>query len=415
MTGEHSLRYEGWRVVLASSTGVFVGFGSLVVYTFGIFLKPLAAEFSWSREGVSAAFGLAAMMVAVASPLLGYLFDRHRPLRVILPALTVYGIAFASLSLLTPHLWHLYATFVVLGIVGNGTAQMAYSRAISTWFEERRGLAFAVLMSGSAIGAMVWPPTAQKLEQLLGWRSAALTLGLLILVIGIPTVTVFVRERPGTVPGRDVLAPGASLRDGLGSRVFWILVVVLFVSSIAQNGAITHMSALLTDRGVSASGGAIALSAMGGASLLGRLVTGWLLDRFFAGRVSFVLLAIAALGAFVLSGANSLPLGVLSAVLIGFGMGGEADVTPYLLSRYFGLRSFTTLYGLTWTAYAIAGAIGPMIMGKAFDATGSYEALLVTLAIGTFSVGALMLRIPAYESRSVLQPAPVTPAASSAR
>ena len=211
MTGEHSLRYEGWRVALASSTGVFVGFGSLVVYTFGIFLKPLAAEFSWSREAVSAAFGFAAMMVAVASPLLGHLFDRHKPLRVILPALTVYGIAFASLSLLTPHLWHLYATFVVLGIVGNGTAQMAYSRAISTWFEERRGLAFAVLMSGSAIGAMVWPPTAQKLEQLLGWRSAALTLGLLILVIGIPTVTVFVRERPGTAPGRARLAPGASL------------------------------------------------------------------------------------------------------------------------------------------------------------------------------------------------------------
>ena len=69
-------------------------------------------------------------------------------------------------------------------------------------------------------------------------------------------------------------------------------------------------------------------------------------------------------------------------------MGGEADVTPYLLSRYFGLRSFTTLYGLTWTLYAFAWAIGPVIMGKAFDATGSYEALLVTLAIGTFSVGA---------------------------
>jgi MFS family permease len=415
MTGERSWRYEGWRVVLASSTGVFVGFGSLVVYTFGIFLKPLAEEFSWSREGISAAFGFAAMMVAVASPLLGYLFDRHRPQRVILPALTIYGCAFAALSLLTPHLWHLYAIFVVLGIVGNGTAQMAYSRAISTWFEQRRGLAFAVLMSGSAIGAMVWPPTAQKLEQLLGWRSAALTLGLLILVIGIPTVTVFVRERPGTVPGRDVLAPGASLRDGLGSRVFWILVVVLFVSSIAQNGAITHLSALLTDRGVSANGGAIALSAMGGASLLGRLVTGWLLDRFFAGRVSFVLLAIAALGAFVLSGAKSLALGVLAAVLIGFGMGGEADVTPYLLSRYFGLRSFTTLYGLTWTAYAFAGAIGPMMMGKAFDATGSYEALLVALAIGTFSVGALMLLMPAYEPRSAPQSVPAAPVASRAR
>jgi len=252
-------------------------------------------------------------------------------------------------------------------------------------------------MSGSAVGAMLWPPIAQKLVLVIGWRSAALTLGVLILAIGIPIVTLFVRERPGTVPGRDALAPGASVRDGLGSRVFWILVVVLFVSSIAQNGAITHLSALLTDRGVSTSGGAIALSAMGGASLLGRLVTGWLLDRFVAGRVSFVLLAITALGAFVLSGADSLALGVLAAVLIGFGMGGEADVTPYLLSRYFGLRSFSTLYGLTWTAYAFAGAIGPMIMGKAFDATGSYETLLVTLAIGTFSVGALMLLMPAYE------------------
>jgi MFS family permease len=415
MTGERSWRYAGWRVVLASSTGVFVGFGSLVVYTFGIFLKPLAEEFSWSREGISAAFGFAAMMVAVASPLLGYLFDRHRPQRVILPALTIYGCAFAALSLLTPPLWHLYAIFVVLGIVGNGTAQMAYSRAISTWFEERRGLAFAVLMSGSAIGAMLWPPTAQKLVQLVGWRSAALALGVLILAIGIPTVTLFVKERPGTLPGHESLAPGASVRDGLGSRVFWILVVVLFVSSIAQNGAITHLSALLTDRGVTASGGAVALSAMGGASLLGRLVTGWLLDRFAVGRVSFVLLTIAALGAFVLSGANSLALGVLAAVLIGFGMGGEADVTPYLLSRYFGLRSFTTLYGLTWTAYAIAGAIGPMIMGKAFDATGSYEGLLVALAISTFAVGALMLLMPAYEPRSLPQPVPAVPVASRAR
>ena len=366
-------------------------------------------------RGVSAAFGFAAIMVAVASPLLGYLFDRHRPHRVILPALTIYGAAFASLSLLTPHLWHLYAVFAVLGMVGNGTAQLAYSRAISTWFEERRGLAFAVLMSGSAIGAMLWPPSAQKLVRLLGWRSAALTLGVLILMIGILTVTLFVRERPGTVPGRDVPAAGASVRDGLRSRVFWILVVVLFVSSIAQNGAITHLSALLTDRGVSASGGAIALSAMGAASLLGRLVTGWLLDRFFAGRVSFVLLAIAALGAFVLSGANSLTLGVLAAVLIGFGMGGEADVTPYLLSRYFGLRSFSTLYGLTWTAYALAGALGPVIMGKAFDATWSYETLLAVLAITTLSAGTLMLLMPTYESPAVLRRAPTVPVASRAR
>ena len=89
--------------------------------------------------------------------------------------------------------------------------------------------------------------------------------------------------------------------------------IVLFCSSIAQNGAIAHLSALLTDRGVSPRGGALAISAMGGASLAGRLTTGWFLDRFFAGRVSFLLLTAAALGTFVLSGAESLATGVLAA------------------------------------------------------------------------------------------------------
>ena len=103
----------------ASAVGVFVSFASLLVYTFGVFLKPLAEEFSWSREAVSAAFGIAAMTVALCSPPLGYLLDRVHPRRIIVPCLAVFGCAFASLSLLTPHLWHLYAVFVVFGIVGN--------------------------------------------------------------------------------------------------------------------------------------------------------------------------------------------------------------------------------------------------------------------------------------------------------
>ena len=130
-------------MAVASGVGVFVSFASLLVYTFGVFLKPLAEEFGWSREAVSAAFGIAAMTVAVCSPPLGYLLDRISPRRVIVPCLTIFGCAFASLSLLTPRLWHFYLVFVVLGIVGNGTAQMAYSRAVSSWFDRRRGAALA--------------------------------------------------------------------------------------------------------------------------------------------------------------------------------------------------------------------------------------------------------------------------------
>lgn len=393
---EDDFGYLGWRVALASGLGLFVGFGSLLVFTFGIFLKPLTEEFSWSRQSYSLAFGIAAMTVAVSSPGLGYLLDRFGPKRIILPCLTIYGCAFASLFLLTHHIIQFYAMFVVMGLVGNGTAQLAYSQAVSTWFDRRRGTALAVLMAGSAIGAMVLPPVAQSLILHLGWRLAFLALGSIILFLGLPVVTRFVREKPGFRESGRHEAQGVSLSQALRSRPFWILITALFLASISQNGALTHLSALLTDRGVSAGGAAIALSAMGAASLLGRLVTGWLLDRFFAPGVAFSLLTISAFGVFLLSSAHSLAIGSLASALIGLGMGGEADITPYLLSRYFGFRSFSTLYGFTWTSYAIAGAIGPVMMGGAFDASASYQAFLVKLSAITLASACLMLFLPRY-------------------
>jgi predicted MFS family arabinose efflux permease len=391
---EDDWTYDGWRIVAASAAGVFVSFASLFIYTFGVFLKPVATEFSWSREAVSAAFGIAAMTVAVVSPAIGYLLDHYPPRRVIVPCLMVFGFAFASLGWLTPSLWHLYAVFGVMGLVGNGTAQMAYSRAVSSWFDRRRGFALAVMMCGGAVGAMVWPPIAQALIDLAGWRTAFVTLGGLVLIVGLPVALLVVRERADATRGARESTAGASFAEGLSSRVFWILVVVLFCSSIAQNGAIAHLSALLTDRGVSASGGALAIASMGAASLAGRLVAGVLLDRFTASRVAFGLLTTAAAGILVLSTAASLPAGVLGAALIGFGMGGEGDVTPYLLVRHFGLRAFARLYSLTWTAYACAGAIGPVLMGRVFDVTGTYEVLLAGLASVTFGTAVLMLALP---------------------
>jgi len=393
---ENSFRYRGWRVLLASSACVFVSFASLLVYTFGVFLKPLAAEFGWSREAVSAAFGLAALSVAACSPFIGLLLDRFPARRIVLPCLAVFGCAFASLSLLTGHLWHLYAVFIVLGVVGNGTAMLAYSRAISTWFEQRRGMAFAVLMCGGAVGAMFLPPLAQGLVGMAGWRGAFFLLGTMVLLIGLPA-GLQVREKPVSDAASSGPAAGASVADGLRSWVFWIIVIVLFCVSLGQNASIAHLAALLTDRGVSPASAAFAVSVLGAATLLGRILTGWLLDRYFAPRVACCLLATSAAGVLLLANARSASAGFLGAALIGLGMGGEADVTPYLISRYFGLRSFAALYGLTWTAYAIAGAIGPVIMGKAFDATGSYAVLLLWLAAITAVAGSLMLLLPRYE------------------
>jgi MFS family permease len=395
----------GWRVVLAAYCGVMVSFGSLLIFTFGIFLKPLGAEFGWSREAISAAFGIAALTVALCSPLLGHLLDRYGPRRLIVPCMAVFGLAFASLALLTPHLPRLYATFVVMGVVGNGTTQMGYSRAVATWFDRRRGLALALVMAGVGTGAIVFPPLAQRLIEAYGWRAAYASLGALVLVLGIPLTAIFVRERPHAGASVEGGAPaakrsGLTMRQGLSSRAFWIIAAALFLGSMSVNGAIAHLSPLLTDRGVTASTAALVASTLGLASFCGRLLTGLLLDRFPGPRVGLCLLLTTALGIVLLAHAHSALAGFAAATLIGAGLGAEADITPYLLTRYFGLRSFSTLYGFTWTAYAIAGAIGPVVLGRAFDATGSYAVLLTLLAAATALSAALYLLLPAYPGSS---------------
>jgi hypothetical protein len=108
------------------------------------------------------------------------------------------------------------------------------------------------------------------------------------------------------------------------------------------------------------------------------------------------LLLLAAGGVFLLSSATSAWQGYAAAALIGLGLGGEADVVPYLIARYFGLRSFASLYGFTWTAYAIAGGAGPILMGRAFDATNSYVQLLAALGGLTALAAALMAFMPMY-------------------
>ena len=396
-SAEDHWRYPGWRVVLGSFLGVSVGFGSLLVFTFSVFLKPLGAEFGWSREAISRAFAIAALTLAVCSPKLGQWLDRYGPRRIVLPCIAIFGLAFASLALLTPSLLHLYAVFLLIGIVGNATSQMGYTRAVATWFRRRRGLAFAIVVAGGATGSIFLPPLAQSLIASYGWRAAYACLGALILILGIPAAALLVRERPTPPHSAAQPASGSSARQGLRSPVFWILVTVLVVNSASVNGAITHLSALLTDRGLAARQASLIASILGAASFLGRIVTGWLLDRFFAPRVSFFLLLAPAAGIALLATAASLPSSALAAALIGLGLGGEADITPYLLTRYFGLRAFSTLYGFTWTAYAIAGAIGPIAMGRVYDLTGSYSHLLTILAIASALSASLMLRLPRYD------------------
>jgi MFS family permease len=403
---EFHLGYFGWRVVLAACLGVMGGFGSLFVYTFTVFVKPLGSEFGWNREAVSLGFAIAAMTVGLASPVIGHLIDRFGPRRIILPCMTVFGCGIASFALLRSELWQFYVTCFVIGVVGNGAAHLAYARSISTWFEKRLGTALAFVMVGAGLGAMTLPIIAQSVATRSGWRASYLTLGILALLLGLPLSWRYIRDRGTTdrdttkAQHADYQRSGLTWRQGMRSHAFWIMVAVLFVSSISMNGAITHLSALLTDRGITPGDAALCASVLGGTSVLGRVITGWLLDRFFGGYVAFVVSLITAGGILLLAGATNFVAGCAAAALIGVGAGGEAAITPYLLTRYFGLRSFSTLYGLTWTFYAAAGATGPVILGRTFDSTGSYTSLLTILAIALAIAGAANFLLPKYATES---------------
>ena len=395
--------YAGWRVVLASALAAMVGFGSILIYSFGIMLKPLSVQFGWSRGTISGAFACASFTLGLSSPGLGLLLDRYGPRRVILPCVAIFGIAFSSLALLTGNRFQLFATFIVIGMVGNATAQMGYARAVSTWFDKYRGLAIASLMGGSGIGSIIVPIVTQHALAVYGWRVTYLILGAAPLLIALPVVALFVREKTDdTERATAATLPGIGIREALHSRPIWILGATLFLAAMSTTGTVTHFSALLSDRGVGVNAAAIAVSIVGACGIVGRFATGWLLDRFFGPRVGMTMLFLTAVGLLLLALSTTFIAGVVAGALIGFSMGGEIDVTPYLLARYFGLRRMGTLYGLTWTAYATAAALGSVLLGRAFDSTGSYGSLLTLLSGLTAIAGLLMIFMPAYPQTNQL-------------
>jgi MFS family permease len=395
---ESSLSYSGWKVVLAGFFGVMVSFAAVVPYTFGLFIKPLSVTFGWHREGISAAFSIAALTVAAASPGLGFLLDRLGPRRIILPCIFVFSASYVSLAWLTPHLIHFYLTYFLIGLVGNGTAYLGYSRAISTWFNRRRGLALSIMLAGGACGAMLLPVVAQAAITRYGWRTAYVILGLLAFGLGFPFAARFAREQSATLSSERISNDsGRGVASALRSRIFWIIAATVCLYAFSVNGIIAHLSPMLTDRGISTQGAAYAISILGAAGLVGRVLTGVFLDRFFGPRVSQMMLMMTVLGMVLLSVAHTVTAGMVAASLIGFSMGSEGDITPYLLSRYFGLKRLSTLYALTWTSYAVGGATGPLVVGRLFDSLGSYRPISIQLlALPAFIPCLLLFLLPRY-------------------
>jgi MFS family permease len=404
--------FYGWWIVAVSAIGLGLGYAPIIVYSFGVFIKPLTQELHSNRASISLAFTLANLLQSVSSPLAGRLADRFGARRVILLSSVIFALLLVSSHLLSPKLWDFYVFYGLLGFVGSGPAPIPYVKVISRWFDRRRGLALGLTMFGIGSGAILMPALAQRLIAMLGWRSTYMVIGLLVLVVSVPVVAFFLKESPeemGLLPDGAIAARQAAerqnTREGLAwsdarrSKAFWLMVGAIFLVGASVHGCVVHLVPLLSDQGVSSNRVALATSLLGSALLIGRVGSGYLLDRFFAPRVALCLFGAAACGIALLRMGAASGLVLLAVFLIGLGMGSEVDIIAYLVSRYFGLRAFGEVYGYAFASYVLAGALGPWLMGLGFDRSGSYGSVLVGFVLATLLAVVLMTRLGPYRFR----------------
>jgi MFS family permease len=183
-----------WLTVLACGVCFLLSVGTLLVYVFGVFVRPLAGQFHWTRTQVATALITGQFTVAVSSPLWGWLIDRYGPRRVILPSIVGLSLAFASISLLTPHLWHLYLLYALFTLLGGASSPLGYSAVLVRTFERRLGLALGLSLMGIGLGATLLPSLAQWFVSHYGWRFAYAAFGILTLLVTVPAGLIATRN-----------------------------------------------------------------------------------------------------------------------------------------------------------------------------------------------------------------------------
>jgi MFS family permease len=397
--------YYGWWVVLASAVGLFWGV-PVSVYSFSVFFKPLMQEFHASRGAVSLAYTLKVLTAALCAAPIGWLTDRFGPRRVILAATAIFGSILLGNRFFSGSIAQFYWFYVLLGVSVGGLGPIPYGSLISRWFDRYRGLALGLAMLGIGIGAVIMPSLAQTLIARFGWKTAYSILGASVLLISWPVVAYVLEDKPenfGLLPdgvsaktdSTESVRRCLTAREAWHSPEFWLMVCAFILVSASVSGCVVHMAPMLNDRGLGARAAAAGSSLIGAAVMIGRVGTGYLLDRTFAARLASIVFAASGLGIALLLLGNG-PTAFAGAFLVGLGLGAEVDLIPYLTSRYFGLLDFGKVYSSAFAAFALAGALGPLIMGAGFDRTGSYKRPLIGFLVATVCAAVLMTRLAPY-------------------
>lgn len=384
-----SKAFYGYNIVAAGCTVQMVAIGAL--FTYGVFFKHFQVEFGWSRALVSGASSLTFLTMGVFGILAGRLNDRIGPKPIMVLSGMLLGLGYLLMSQLQSP-WHLYLFYGLLVGIGLSTHDVITLSTVACWFDKRRGMMSGIVKIGTGAGQLVVPMSAAALIAFQGWRNAYILIGGSALVILVAVALVFRRDprEIGQFPdgqSRDPESraiadtnPGISLKEACGTLQFRILCLAEFMAFFCLFTMIVHTVPYATDIGLPAATAAAVLSTIGGVSMLGRFVMGSALDKIGGKNALMVCFILLLTSLIWLQTARTGWMLFVFAAVYGFAHGGFFTVMSPLVAELFGIGSHGLIFGMVLAAGTIGATIGPLLAGRIFDMTGSYQLMFLILS-----------------------------------
>ncbi|MGP3791592.1 MFS transporter [Pseudomonas sp. B392_1p] len=370
-----------WRLGLAALIGTGVCF-SVWPSVSSLFVAPLQEAFGWSRGEIALAHN-ASLAAAFVSPVLGRLIDRVGVRPVLLSGLLLTAMAYFLLAALRGPLPMYYLLYTVLCLVGATTTGLTFTRVVSGAFVGSRGLALAVTRSGLALSGALLPPMVFAIIATYGWRMGFVALGALVLLLALPVAWLWIRgaSLAPVVADGGAHKPRSSLIGLLRNHKVLLICVASALNYAPIVALLSQFQPLLVSKGLGAAEAAALIGLVGVSALVGALLTGMLVDRIWAPLVACIFTLGPALGCLMLLPESiELYVAIVALILLGLGQGAEIDVVAFMIARYFGMRSYASIYGLSVFFIAAMVALGGSLIGLAYDYFGDYDIALLVAA-----------------------------------
>ena len=400
--------FYGWIILTVAALGIFVS-GPGQSHTFSVFLVHIQADLGLSATAVSSAYAFATLAAAFGLPLMGRLLDRIGPRQLLLFVTLLLGVACIAFGAVAGILW-LTVAFAALRFLGQGSLMLGCSNLVAHWFNRRRGFALSIMAMGFSVSMAVHPPLSQWLIDTVGWRQAWVWLGISTWVLLLPAVVFLIHNRPENLdlaPDGDssttieasttsAAEHGLTLREALATATFWILSFGLFGLSMLVTSLHFFQVSILTTQGLDEATAARIFPISALIMIITIPLVGRALDRFPTNRVFVFGLVVMVASLISAAMAHNLTTAMIYAVVFGLNNGCTMTFFGYMWPRYFGRKYLGTIQGTGQMIGVIGASIGPLPLGISFDLIGSYQEILILLALypAICGVAAVFLRTP---------------------